>query len=104
MTNTTQTTYAIKHSHGTTETGFETYEDAVAAVRSVYRSAEIGHSGDIEDGGESTLVWADAETAKDADESRACASIVKRHEEWGPFCPRDHSAGDGTPGYSCQPP
>ena len=77
---TTSTTYAIKHSHGVTETGFETYEDAVVAVRSVYRTAAIGHSGDIKDGGARTLVWVDEETAVNADGSRACAVIVKRHE------------------------
>lgn len=78
---TSTTTYAIKHSHGRTETGFATYEDAIAAVRSVYQSAAVGHSGDISDGGERTLVWADEETAHESDGSRACAVIVARHEK-----------------------
>lgn len=74
-------TYAIQHSHGQTETGFVTYEAALAAVRSVYgEGCEIGHDGDISEGGERTLVWPDTDTAENDDGSRACCSIVARHE------------------------
>lgn len=72
-------TYIVKHSHGLTETGFASYGDAVAAVRAVYTHAEIGHSGDILDGGERTLCWVDEETAQDNDGSRACCVIITRH-------------------------
>jgi hypothetical protein len=73
-------TFAIKHSHGQTDTGYETYEDALEAVKSVYRSAVVGHSGDIADGGERTLVWASEELAADDDGSRACCEIRRRHD------------------------
>jgi len=71
------TTYSIKYSHGITEYGYVTYDDAVSAVRSVYRSASIGHSGDLQDGGGCTLVWVDEESACDDDGSRAVARIIE---------------------------
>lgn len=74
------TTYAVKHSHGVTNAGFATYDDAIAAVREVYGDCAIGHSGDIEDGGERTLVWSDEDAARDDDGSRAVCSITKRHD------------------------
>lgn len=46
----------------------------------VYRSAEIGHDGDISDGGETTLCWASAEDAENNPGVRAGAKIVKLHE------------------------
>jgi len=73
------TTYAIKHSHGQTETGFETYEAACDAVRSVYSEAEIGHAGDISEGGERTLCWSCEEDSIDDDGLRACCTITVRH-------------------------
>lgn len=73
------TTYAVTWSHGVTERSYATYEDAVAAVRSVLSDPEIGHSGDILDGGESTLFWDDAAKAQCDDGSRAAGSIVARH-------------------------
>jgi len=77
----TVTTYKIKHSHGQTETGIDSYEDAVARVQSVYGAdVEIGHSGDIEDFGERTLCWSTTIPEADRDGSRACCSIVKAAE------------------------
>lgn len=76
------TTYSIQHSHGATESGFETYEAALEAVRSVYgEDAEIGHDGDISEGGERTLVWQDEDDAENDDGSRACAVIRAAHSE-----------------------
>ena len=71
--------YAIHHSHGQTETGFDTYEDAIAAVKAVYSDVYIGHDGDISDGGERTLCWASEEDSHSDDGARACCSIWKRH-------------------------
>jgi len=79
---TIMTTYAIKWSHGQTETGFGTLQAAEAAVRSVLSGATIGHSGDIADGGERTLFWASEEDAANDDGSRAKGAIQARHEEW----------------------
>jgi hypothetical protein len=73
------TTYAIKHSHGVTETGFATYPEAVAAVGLVYASVVIGHDGDIAQGGERTLCWRSQEDAENDDGARACAVIQARH-------------------------
>ncbi len=71
--------FKIKHSHGFTET-VETYDDAFAVIRAVYGAgAEIGHNGDIDDGGESTLCWRDAAAAANDDGSRAVAKIIKQH-------------------------
>lgn len=75
----TETTYAIKWSHGQTDTGFASLEAAEEAVRSVLTGAEIGHSGDIAEGGERTLFWASAELANDDDGSRAAGAIQARH-------------------------
>lgn len=70
--------YKIVHSHGQTDPSVDTYEEALGNVRSVYGDdCEIGHSGDISDGGDSTLVWIDAETAENDDGSRACCRIYK---------------------------
>lgn len=69
-------TYTIKHARGISETGFTSYADAVDAVRSVYKSAAIGHDGDISEGGRRTLCWVDDEIATDDDGSRACCAIV----------------------------
>lgn len=74
-------TYKIKHSHGQTDRGYSTYSEAVDAVRAVYTHATIGHPGDISEGGERTLCWADESAANDDDGSRACCTIVKSFEE-----------------------
>ena len=78
MTNTDTATYKIAHSHGQTETGIDTYEEALERVRAVYgANCEIGHDGDLTDGGDRTLVWDSAEIAEDDDGSRACAKITR---------------------------
>ena len=70
--------FSVRYATGTRHT-VETYEEAIAAVRSVFSGAVIGHSGDCVDGGESTLVWASEELAENDDGSRACARIVRLH-------------------------
>lgn len=75
MTHNTTKRYSITYSHGVTIHGIETYEDAIAKVREVYSSAEIGHSGDIADGGKRTMCWASAEDAENDDGRRACCEI-----------------------------
>lgn len=72
--------YQIKYSHGQTETGINTYEDAVSRVRTVYGEVEIGHSGDLNDGGPTTLVWLPTVPEADRDGSRACCSIRRVYE------------------------
>lgn len=72
-------TYRIDYSHGIS-TWHQTYDDAVAAIRSVYTDPEIGHDGDITDGGERTLVWRDLESSDDDDGARAVATIRRLHD------------------------
>lgn len=79
MTNNTES-FRIIHSHGLTETGIQTYDAAVAKVREVYGTdCEIGHSGDLEDGGGKTLCWQDTASAANDDGSLACCSIRQSH-------------------------
>lgn len=93
MTNQALATFTIKHFTGQTETGIDTYEDAVAKVREAYGDdVEIGHSGDINDFGDRTLCWQTDVPEADRDGSRACCSIVKvywsewiRHGSFGPI-------------------
>jgi hypothetical protein len=72
--------YAVKHSNGRKTEFFGTYEEAEAAVRRVYTDPAIGHSGDIADGGERTLVWADEASSVNDAGARAVASIERLHE------------------------
>lgn len=75
MSTTHATAYQVRHSHGITET-YDTYEEAVEAVRRVYTDPVIGHPGDLEDTGSRTLVWTTEELAWNDDGSRACCAIV----------------------------
>lgn len=68
-------TYEIRYSNGRTERGYETEDDAREAVLEEYPDAEIGHPGDLSDGGDRTLCWADEESSVDDDGARAVASI-----------------------------
>ena len=74
------TTYKINWSHGQTDYGFATYDAAKEAVEAVLSEAEIGHDGDISEGGERTLFWASEEDSIDDDGKRAAGSIVAQHE------------------------
>ncbi len=80
MNYSTHVTFALHHTYdraGRVEL-FETYEQAETAAREIWKHAEIGHDGDITEGGECTLIWASAEEAENDDGSRAVASIKVR--------------------------
>jgi hypothetical protein len=79
MTNTMTNTYKITWSHTSAVETFDTYEEAVAAVEAVLSEPEIGHDGDISEGGERTLFWASSELATNDDGSRAAGSIGVSH-------------------------
>ncbi len=66
--------YEISYSDGRSATA-ETYDAAVETLRNEYPEAEIGHSGDLEDGGDRTLCWACEEDSKNDDGRRAVAAI-----------------------------
>lgn len=67
--------YSIARSNGSTTTHL-TYAEAVLAARSEWSTAQIGHDGDLANGGERTLVWASEADSIDDDGARAVASIV----------------------------
>lgn len=58
----------------------DSYAEAVAMVQQHLPGCEMGHAGDITDGGQRTLVWADAADADGDDGSQAVAVIVRRGE------------------------
>lgn len=67
--------YTITYTDGRHDVECETYEMAVAAIESEWQGAEIGHDGDLSDGGERTLCWADEESSINDAGARAVASI-----------------------------
>ena len=72
------TMYTIQCSNGQRMTGYESYEAAVEACRAEWgEDCSIGHDGDLADGGDRTLVWADEASSVDDDGARAVASIVE---------------------------
>ena len=55
-----------------------TYPEALKHAASLGGVA-VGHSGDLEDGGDRTLVWASAADAENDDGAKAIATIRARH-------------------------
>jgi hypothetical protein len=66
--------YSVRWSNGT-ERRYETYEAATAAVLESYPGAEIGHDGDISEGGYRTLCWATEDDSVNDDGAKAVCSI-----------------------------
>lgn len=58
----------------------DTYEEAVAYVQEQLPGCELGHAGDITDGGQRTLIWADEADAEGDDGAQAVAVIMRRGE------------------------
>lgn len=50
------TRYEIHHSDGREAETHDTYDEACDALRAQYPDAEIGHDGDLSEGGDQTLV------------------------------------------------
>ena len=67
--------YEIHLSDGREWDGYETYEAAIEVCEEEWPYASIGHSGDLSDGGDRTLVWESALDARDDDGRRAVAEI-----------------------------
>jgi hypothetical protein len=71
-------TYRIDWTDGRTETHetYETYEAATDAVLAeLGADAEIGHDGDLPDGGDRTLCWATLADSEDDDGANAVCEI-----------------------------
>jgi hypothetical protein len=63
---------------GGARTVVATYPEALEYVASIGGLA-VGHSGDLEDGGDRTLVWASEADAKNDDGAKAIATIRARY-------------------------
>ena len=74
-----ETMYQIELVGGTTST-CDTYAAAIAVVRLEYPDAVTSHDGDLSDGGDRTLCWADADDADNDDGAKAIASITRVHD------------------------
>lgn len=59
----------------------DSYNEAVETVRRHLPGCELGHPGDITDGGDRTLVWVDEADAEGDDGSQAIAEIRVRRTE-----------------------
>lgn len=66
----------VAWSDGSPPDRYDTYTAAVAALRDRYDDAEIGHDGDLLEGGDRTLVWASEDDSVDDEGARAIASIA----------------------------
>ena len=70
------TTYTISFTDGRTETIDGSYQEALDYVRELAGAdVEIGHDGDLSDGGDRTLFWTSEEDAANDDGARAIGSI-----------------------------
>ncbi len=60
-----------------------TWEAAVGWLRERYPNAEIGHDGDMEDGGDCTMCWMQTEeqAAAGEGEGTAIASITRSYDD-----------------------
>ena len=65
----------LSYTDGRSDVETETYEDAIAAIEAEWPDAEIGHDGDLTDGGDRTLCWSDEVSSRDDDGAHAVASI-----------------------------
>lgn len=75
MSTTQHTTPVVIHYADGRLVEVDSYEDAVAAIESEFADAEIGHDGDLLNGGDRTLCWADTDSSVNDDGAHAVASI-----------------------------
>lgn len=69
--------YRISYADGRTPvTGITTHDNAIATIRAEYPDAVCDHDGDLTDGGDRTLCWADEPPVND-DGRHAIASIYR---------------------------
>lgn len=72
----THDTYTISLVDGRQETIDGSYQDALQYARDLTsQDIEIGHDGDLSEGGDKTLFWASEEDAENDDGARALGSI-----------------------------
>jgi hypothetical protein len=66
--------YTINYTDGR-KSECEDYDAALSAIASEYPDAEIGHDGDLTDGGDRTLCWANESGSINDARANAVASI-----------------------------
>lgn len=70
--------FVVSYSNGSQEQRFETYAEAVAALKA--EGCEVvGHDGDLEGGGDRTLAWRTEADSIDDDGARTYARISGRY-------------------------
>ena len=78
--------YMVMYTDGRVVSGLQSYEEACEEVRQEAPSGQraagtsrmvIGHSGDLEDGGDRTLCWMDTQLAENDDGAKAVAEITR---------------------------
>lgn len=70
--------YKINFSNGDSSAIYEDYDKAIEAIRKLYgNDVEIGHDGDLSDGGDRTLIWENEEDSLNDSGYKAVASIRK---------------------------
>lgn len=70
--------YKINFSNGDSSAIYEDYDKAIEAIRELYgNDVEIGHDGDLSDGGDRTLIWENEEDSLNDSGYKAVASIRK---------------------------
>ena len=70
--------YRITYATGQAADEYATYAEACEAVRAEWPDAEIGHDGDLSEGGDGTLCWADEGSSIGDAGQRAVAQITRR--------------------------
>lgn len=68
--------YEIRHADGREEQ-HDTYEQAIASLEAQYPDCEIGHDGDLTEGGDKTLCWANEEDAEGDNSVNSVAAIYE---------------------------
>ena len=69
--------YVVCYTDGRPDEEYDSLEDACGAVGEEWEDAEIGHDGDLDDGGDRTLVWANEADSINDSGANAVASIRK---------------------------
>jgi hypothetical protein len=72
--------YTIEFANGETTESYDEYDAAVAAVEARYPDAEIGHDGDLSEGGDRTLCWRTEADSVDDDGKRSVCAIYKMED------------------------
>lgn len=65
----------VTYTDGSSDDRYDSYAAAIVALEATYEDCVAEHDGDLTDGGDRTLVWADESSSVDDDGANAVASI-----------------------------